>query len=93
VNDTSGRQPSKFSVLKEYPERRTRSAPKYLLFFFLIIILGGSVFLTYRIFNMDDIISKSIGPAPDVLEKLIIEKLGKESAIKKKPYYRSLSLG
>lgn len=42
---------------------------------------------------MDDIISKSIGPAPDVLEKLIIEKLGKESAIKKKPYYRSLSLG
>ena len=39
---------------------------------------------------MDDIISKSTGPASDVLEKLIIKEEGKESIIKEEPSVRNI---
>jgi hypothetical protein len=90
VNETRGRKPSKLNVLKAYPAPKTSSAPKYILFLFLIIILGISSLVAYRIYNIHDSISTSIEPASEILEKLIIEEMGKESVSKVKPSVQNI---
>ena len=90
VNDTRGRQSSKLTGLKAFPARKTSSAPKYILFLLLIIILGISSLVAYRIYNIHDGISASIEPASEILEKLIIEELGKESVSKVKPSVQNI---
>jgi hypothetical protein len=90
VNDSGGRQSSKLTGLKTYPARKTSSAKKYILFLFLIIILGISSLVAYRIYNIHDNISTSIEPASEILEKLIIKEMGKESVSKVKPFVQNI---
>lgn len=90
VNDTRGRHSSKPAGLRDTPARKPSSAPKYVLFLFIFIILGVTALVTYRLFNLDDITSTSIGPASEILEKLIINEIGKESVRKEKPSVQNI---
>ena len=77
--DISGRHASPSAGLRASAPRKTSSGSKYIFLLMLFIVLGAAGFIIHHLSSLDDIITTSVGPASEILQKIEIDEVVNES--------------
>jgi curved DNA-binding protein CbpA len=89
-NKAGGRHFGKFAGSSASTFKKKSSATKYVLLFLVFIVLGVSAFVSYRVINLDDLNSTSVGPESEVLKRLVINEIEKKGVFKESPTFQNM---